>query len=631
MPYICLVRNDLPDGAVYLKSLRSESQRVPSIDPPGQARYINRPQNDALYLSTAGVVSQDTYGLTAYFADRLEPGGTEVATGTITSAGPLVGDTLTVGGVTFTAAESTATGTILSNGPLVGDTVTIKGIVFTAAETNAVGGCTVLATCAAGDSITIDGNTFTAVNAAPGANEFLDAQAPNSADASAASLAAQVTAAAIGITATNPGAPSPNVTFTAVAPGLAGVVAVTQTGNHITLTGLTGGNLTLPAVSTATREFSSMAQSGSDIVSATSLVAAINDVTPVTGGQTLILAALPVGVGCTATNVGGTSATVTLTATAPGAQGEFAMLESTAGVRFTLSGATMVSVAPNPALQQFASLIEAGSNALVAASIQATINNAASQLLLVAANGGYTVACGAPAVATVTLTPDVAGELGAFTLATSAPARVTLSGTHLTRTFETWTVARLAAISAGLIARLDAGLALTEAAINIVINAVPGVSNTSISSPASTTTLADILSIMAGRGYYLPAGATKLTNAWTWNTTAAGGFGIPYLAQDSRMLGGEIRPNTIGGDVATREVKPIRHTYLTDELIESLDDGEIAVFLAKAGMPAVTLWPRSGIIPQYPWTYQKALLNPKAEVDNAQLIVVYDDDGSILV
>lgn len=97
------------------------------------------------------------------------------------------------------------------------------------------------------------------------------------------------------------------------------------------------------------------------------------------------------------------------------------------------------------------------------------------------------------------------------------------------------------------------------------------------------------------------------------------------------MLGGEIRPVAIGGDAATHEIKPIRHTYASDELIQSLDDGEIAVFSAKAGMPIVVLWPRSGIIPQYPWTYQKALLNPKAEVDGAQLIVVYDDDGTILV
>ena len=87
MPYICLVRTDLPDGTVYLKSLRSESQRVPAIDPPGQARYINRVQNDHVYGVDIGGfvgVAQDTYGLTAYLFDRLDPGGMAAATATIT-------------------------------------------------------------------------------------------------------------------------------------------------------------------------------------------------------------------------------------------------------------------------------------------------------------------------------------------------------------------------------------------------------------------------------------------------------------------------------------------------------------------------------------------------------------------
>ena len=200
----------------------------------------------------------------------------------------------------------------------------------------------------------------------------------------------------------------------------------------------------------------------------------------------------------------------------------------------------------------------------------------------------------------------------------------------MTRTMETWTMLKLNSLVAPIIARMDAGLSLTATAINALINGVAGVSNTSISSPGSTTTLADILSILAGRGYYIPAGAAKLTNAWTWNTTPAGGFGKPYVKVDTRMLGGELRPLAIGGDAATHEFRPIRHTYLTDELIESLEEGELAVFIAKAGMPALTLWPTHSMTPQLTWEYQKAILNPVAEVDNAQIIMIYNDDGSIL-
>jgi len=638
MPYICLIRSDIPDGSVYIKSLRSESQRVPAYDPPGQARYINRVQNDHLYLSTDGAISQETYGLTAYLADCLEPGGTEVPTGTVTSAGPLVGDTLTVGGVVFTAAESTATGTITPVNPIHGDTVTVKGIVFTATANFAVGTAT-MATVALGDIFTLGGVAFTAAGAAanPALQQFDETAGSDILVAGSLATAINDAASQAAITLANPGVTvaaanggTATVTITAGQRGLLGQLTLATTLIAPGTILLSGAAMVAAVPDAGLREFAALAQAvgGTNIAVATSLALAINDLTAGDGGQTLILAAAPVGVGCAATNVAGTSATVTLTATAPGAQGEFALLSA---VTFTLSGAAMVSVAPNPALQQFASLIEAGSNALVATSIQATINNAASQLLLVAANGGYTVACGAPAVATVTLTPNVAGELGAFTLATSAPARITLSDDHFTRTFEVWTAAQLNAISLPIIALMDAGLPLTTVAINAAINAVAGVSNTSIVSVGSTTTLANLLSVMAGRGYYVPAGAPKIKATGTWDITAYGGFGKPYLAQDSRMLGGEIRPNTIGGDASRKEVKPIRHTYVTDELITSLDDGEVAVFIAKVGMPPVTLWPRSGLIPQYPWTYQKALLNPKTHVNDAQIIVVYADDGTILV
>ena len=376
------------------KQTRAVPKVFPAYDPPGQARYINRVQADHLYLSAAGVVSQDTYGLVAYFADRLEPGGTQAATATVTCAGVNNATTLTIGGIVFTGRD--------------------------------------------------------------------------------------------------------------------------------------------------------VGHGGADL-----------------------------------------------------------------------------------AHQIF--FVDPLDNNATAAGLIAAVNHASAIALFVAAHGAgnYPVASGPAAV--VTLTAQIAGQTGAFTLSTSVPAELTLNHDHLSRTMETWTATKLNALAAPIIARMDAGLTLTVTAINALINAVAGVSNTSIASTASTTTLADILSIMAGRGYYVPAGAAKLTNAYIWNTTAAGGFGKPYLAQDARMLGGEIRPVAIGGDAATHEIKPIRHTYASDELIQSLDDGEIAVFSAKAGMPIVVLWPRSGIIPQYPWTYQKALLNPKAEVDGAQLIVVYDDDGTILV
>lgn len=507
MPYICLIRDDIPDGTVFIKSLRSESQRVPAYDPPGQTRYVNRVQNDPLFMTAGGAVIGDTYGLTAYLADRLEPGGNETPSGTIQSAGPVHGDTVVIGGVTFTAEANFATGTVSCVSVQLADVFTLGGVAFTAAG-------------AAAD---------------PSLQQF---------DETAGSDA--LVAASLALTINHPASQ-------ALLPGGITVVAAT----------------------------------------------------------------------------GGTD-TVTITADQRGLQGQLAMLSS-APARLVLSDATMIAPVPSAADQKFAALLQAvgGVDTAVATSLAATINNAASQTLIKAANGGYTVAAATGGTDTVTLTPDVDGQLGAFTLATSAPARLVLSDDHLTRTFEMWTPELLHAAAIRLINRMDGGGTLTGAAINAQINLVPGVSNTSIYSPSSTATVEDILSILAGRGYYIPNGAQKYVNAYTWNSFPAGGFGKPYLKQDSRMLGGEIRPFVIGGDVATREIKPIRNTYISDELLVSLEEGEIAVFMAKPGMPPVTLWPHSPATPTYPWTYQHGLTwDP---VESAQLIVVYNDDGTIMV
>jgi len=335
MPYICLIRDDIPDGTVFIKSLRSESHRVPAYDPPGQTRYINRVQNDPLFMTAGGAIIGDTYGLTAYLADRLEPGGNETPSGTIQSAGPVHGDTVVIGGVTFTAEANFAVGTVRCASVQLADVFTLGGVAFTAAG-------------AAAD---------------PSLQQF---------DETAGSDA--LVAASLALTINNPASQ-------ALLPG------------GITVTAATGG-----------------------------------------------------------------TDTVTITADQRGLQGQLAMLSS-APARLVLSGATMIAPVPSAANQKFAALLQAvgGVDTAVATSLAATINNAASQTLIKAANGGYTVAAATGGTDTVTLTPDVDGQLGAFTLATSAPARLVLSDDHLTRTFEMWTPELLHAAAIRLINRMDGG------------------------------------------------------------------------------------------------------------------------------------------------------------------------------
>lgn len=108
MPYICLTRSDIPDGTLQiLDLLPNASLRHPGYDPPAQTRYVNRVQNNALTLVN-GVCYGTKYGLAAYILDRIEPGGLQFGSAEVDLDVPgvvLAGDTITLGGVVFTATD----------------------------------------------------------------------------------------------------------------------------------------------------------------------------------------------------------------------------------------------------------------------------------------------------------------------------------------------------------------------------------------------------------------------------------------------------------------------------------------------------------------------------------------------
>lgn len=82
MPFICMARNDIPDGTLQVLDLwPNTSLRNQSIDPPGQTRYINRTPRCAIAVSAAGVATGGAgnraadgqlRGLEAYLLDRIE-------------------------------------------------------------------------------------------------------------------------------------------------------------------------------------------------------------------------------------------------------------------------------------------------------------------------------------------------------------------------------------------------------------------------------------------------------------------------------------------------------------------------------------------------------------------------------
>jgi len=263
-----------------------------------------------------------------------------------------------------------------------------------------------------------------------------------------------------------------------------------------------------------------------------------------------------------------------------------------------------------------------------AAELTAAINDAASQALLTAAAPvGVVVAAvntGAPSPL-VDLTASVVGPDGdAVTLAKTGG--IVLSGATLTRANSSWTMSTLDTASAALLARVDAGSTMQLADVNTILGAVDA-ELTSAGGSNSTGTLADLLSVLAGRGYRLPAGSLKLTGG-VWSAAQAGAFTTNVTVFGTTWQHGEIRPAAIAGDTETRETKGIRHTYDGTSFQISVGAGHLLTFQS-----GVTLYPDSDLSDHYPWLTQSPPLmqgtNSFPETAAARVVTVYNDDGTL--
>jgi len=185
-----------------------------------------------------------------------------------------------------------------------------------------------------------------------------------------------------------------------------------------------------------------------------------------------------------------------------------------------------------------------------------------------------------------------------------------------------WTAAHQTAVALAIMTRLDAGQSMALADVNAAIQATFPLSDFDGAASNSTGVLTELLAVLAGRGYGLPAGATK-GPLGVWDAVQRGSFTYNVLVNDTQMVAGELRPVNIGGDNQAREYKGIRHTVMSGSLMLSISQGDIQDFAA-----GVTLWPDSDLVPHFPWAYQGALTFPT--VTNARVVTVYDDDGTVL-
>jgi len=306
------------------------------------------------------------------------------------------------------------------------------------------------------------------------------------------------------------------------------------------------------------------------------------------------------------------------------------------GVTFTAAGALA-----NPALQQFDE--SAGDNA-TATSLVAAVTDPVSIALMKASGtpvNGYADASAALNVVSLAALTGAAvpllGGAGDFPVTTSDPVTLALN-TPLNRLFratESWDVTSLTTAINAFLAQVDGGLPLTLSDINTAIaTGAAGSELTSAGGSASTGTVPDILSIMAGREYYLPmrnpiTGAMNvIMNAGTWDSSGFGGFTTPVLVNGDVMAYGEWKPATIGGDIENRAVGPYRHTYDGGAFQKSLLNGHLAVLAGVSGMTPVTLFPNNSPTPLFPWDFQAAVPYPQVTVK--RVVTVYDDAGAVL-
>lgn len=287
-----------------------------------------------------------------------------------------------------------------------------------------------------------------------------------------------------------------------------------------------------------------------------------------------------------------------------------------------------------------------GTNIQTAASLVATITDAASITLMKGAGTFYAHATnGGTAVVTLAARQGAGvallGGEGSLSLSTSNGTRLALNTAlgRLFRSVETWTEARQVAACEALLVRVDGGLPLALANINTVLAAAAtGTELTSAGGSRSTGTVAELLSILAGREYYLPqrSPVTGLPQqimstdnpTCLWDDSGFGGFTTPVVVNGTQMAGGEIGPAAIGGDTENRPVGGIRHTYDGGAFQRSLAGGHLAVLAGVSGMTPVTLFPNNSPTPLFPWDFQGAV--PHEPVTVTRVVTVYDDAGAVL-
>jgi len=87
MPFICMIRTDIPNGILQVLDLQpNTSQRNLIYEPPGQTKYVRRLDNDTLAALAANATIATYKGLAAYLIDNVIDSGGATITVTVANA-----------------------------------------------------------------------------------------------------------------------------------------------------------------------------------------------------------------------------------------------------------------------------------------------------------------------------------------------------------------------------------------------------------------------------------------------------------------------------------------------------------------------------------------------------------------
>jgi hypothetical protein len=200
----------------------------------------------------------------------------------------------------------------------------------------------------------------------------------------------------------------------------------------------------------------------------------------------------------------------------------------------------------------------------------------------------------------------------------------------------------MTALIDALLGRMDAGLGMTLANINTILLAQAGTELTNAGGSNSAGLVADVLSLLAGRGYTVSVGALKYTavaapdTVHVWSATPRGSFTTPNVVFDTEMNFGEWRPTNrwvkhgkerravvSGGDTVDHEIRGVRTTVDSTHFQNSLQQGQLAAYTS-----GITLFPDAAVQAFVSdWTRRT---HRQATLTNQRVVTVYDDDGTLL-